>query len=152
MTLYETVVWVHILAAATWIGSMVFFAAVVVPVLRRPEVRAAAPDLLPRLGARFGRLGWLAVAVLLVTGAANLRFHEIGWARLGDRAFWATPFGRALGYKLVFVMGGLVASVVHEVATRRSGRSRAASWSGRFILLFALGALYGAVMLVRGLP
>lgn len=33
---YTLCVWVHTIAAAAWVGSMIFFAAEVVPILRKP--------------------------------------------------------------------------------------------------------------------
>jgi uncharacterized membrane protein len=56
--LYALSVWLHIVVSAAWVGSMIFFAAVAVPVLRRNDMRSAAPQLMRLLGARFRVLGW----------------------------------------------------------------------------------------------
>lgn len=159
MILYEAVVCLHLLAAATWIGSMVFFAAVVVPVLRRTENRADASRLLRRLGARFRVLGWVSIGVLVATGIANMRFHRITWSYVTSGDFFTTSFGRALAYKLSFVVAALGVTIVHEILTPADpdaalsrGSRRVAAWSGRLIMIFSLGALYFAVSLVRGLP
>jgi uncharacterized membrane protein len=158
MNLYGAVVWLHVLAAAVWIGSMAFFALVVVPVLRRAEHRAEAPRVLRALGVRFRALGWISLAVLVATGVANLHFHRVtlGYFLSGD--FWSTSFGRAFGYKLACVVAALGVASVHEIlapadpaAPVSPGRRRSATWSGRLILLFSLGALYFAIALVRGL-
>jgi putative copper export protein len=143
--MYALSVWLHVVAATAWVGSMIFFAAVVVPVVRRAE---GAPQLVLALGRRFRVLGWLSLGVLLATGATNLAFRGIGWALLADRAFWSTAFGRALAYKLALVTFVLAATAAHD---RWSGGSRrAASWLGRLVLLASLAILYFATALVRG--
>jgi putative copper resistance protein D len=159
MILYEAVVWLHVLAASVWIGSMAFFALVVVPVVRRAENRAAAPRLLRAIGARFRALGWIALGVLVATGAANLRFHRITVAYFFSADFWSTSFGHTLAYKLSFVIAAIGVSAIHEILTPADPEApvsprqrRLASWSGRLILVLSLGALYFAIALVRGLP
>jgi uncharacterized membrane protein len=159
MILYEAVVCLHVLAAAVWIGSMAFFALVVVPVVRRAENRDAAPRLLRAIGRRFRSLGWISLCVLVATGVANLHFHGVTLTGALAGELRSTSFGRALAYKLCFVVAAVGVSVIHEVLTpadleapvsARSGRL--ASWSGRLILILSLGALYFAIALVRGLP
>ena len=150
MFAYVFCVALHMTAAAAWVGGMLFFAVVAVPVLRRPEVAAARPALLSALGPRFRRYGWIAVALLLVTGVLNLRFRGIDWATLADRRFWGTGFGHTLAWKLGFIALALLGSVVHEVAARHGHAGRVASWSGRVILLASLLVVFLAVSLVRG--
>lgn len=165
MTLYVLTVWLHILAAATWIGSMVFFAAVVVPLLRRPELRASAPSLIRLLGPRFRLLGWIALTTLIVTGAANLYLRGLTWAVLSSSGFWSQGFGRMLAWKLMFVVLVLALTVGHEVVVRESAFDargnnvdpakaervrRAASLIGRFTLLASLAIAFFAVAMVRG--
>src|SRR4051812_48372318 len=117
MGAYGLSVWVHIIAAATWVGSMIFFATVAVPVLRREELRAAAPSLLRLLGARFRALGWIALGVLVMTGITNLYLRGIGWTLLCDPSFWATAFGRALAWKLALVAFVIAATGMHDLLT-----------------------------------
>jgi copper resistance protein D len=154
MTLYELVVTLHVLAAAAWIGGMLFFALVVIPAARRSQGADGARALLGAVGRRLRTFGWILIGVLVTTGAANLRFRGIGWGTLRERVFWRTDFGRALGYKLAFVAAALVVSVAHDLLSRaRPGNSRRlASSSGLLILLLSLPIVYFAVALVRGLP
>lgn len=164
-TLYALSIWLHLVAAAAWVGSMIFFSAVGVPVLRREELRAVAPRLLRLLGARYRVLGWIALGALVVTGGVNLYFRGVRWGTLCEPAFWSTPFGRPLAWKLGFVALVLLATVAHEVLTgaravdslERDPRSpeaararRAASWIGRLVLLLSLAILFFAAALVRG--
>lgn len=163
MTAYALTVWIHIAAAAVWIGSMVFFAAVVVPVLRHHR---GDPGLLAQIGARFRVLGLSSLAVLVATGVANLYLRGITALALHERAFWSTDFGRLLAWKLGLVAIVLLSTAAHDlVLTRRATRAleadpcspyavrrrRLASWLGRFVLLASLAILYLALALVRGL-
>jgi len=162
--LYVPSVWLHVVAATVWVGSMVFFAAVVVPVARRADVRAAAPLLFRVMGARFRVLGRISLGVLIVTGVSNLYLRGIGTDVMGYAEFWATPFGRTLSYKLVFVTATLAATTLHEWTASRTTLAhgpgsdeaersrRLASWVGRGIMVASLCILFFAVTLVRGLP
>ena len=152
MTLYELVVCLHILAAAAWVGGMLFFALAVVPAVRRSQGADGARLLLSSIGRRLRTLGWMLIAILMITGAANLRFHGIGWGTLREPAFWRTDFGRALGYKLALVVAVVVLSIAHDLLARSGSRRQLSSWSGRIILLLSIGIVFFAVALVRGLP
>ena len=167
MSLYLFSVWLHVAAATAWIGSMLFFAFVVVPAMRVPEAAAGAHALLVALGRRYRVFGWSSLAVLFVTGVANLFLRGIGWSLLASRAFWSSDFGRALGIKLAVVALVIAATTAHDVwtgtdaakaarANRGSpaarGYRRRASLLGRSTLVLSLIALFFAVTLVRGAP
>jgi uncharacterized membrane protein len=166
MTGYLSSVWLHVLAAAAWIGSMVFFSAVVVPLLRRPELRENAPVLLRLLGARYRVFGWIALATLIATGVLNLYFHGFTWEVLSEASFWSQGFGRLLAWKLGLVVLVLVMTLLHEavvgapaldVLQREPGSARAqrirrsASLLGRFVGIVSLVILWLAISMVRGL-
>lgn len=144
MTFYVLSVWLHVLAATIWIGSMVFFAIVIVPVLRREN---ASPLILP-MGKRFGVLGRITLTTLILTGALNLHLRGITWANLGSHDFWSQDFGRMLAWKLLFVVLVVAATAFHDVRSARS--PRVASAIGRFMLLASLVILFFAVAMVRG--
>ncbi len=145
---------------------MIFFATVVVPVLRRDDMKAVAPRLLRVLGPRFRALGWASLGVLVLTGISNLYLRGIGVRVLCDALFWASPFGHALAWKLGFVGITITVTATHDIVTRkreldvmeRSPSSaeaqrarRVASWVGRGIMVSSLFILYFAVALVRGI-
>ncbi|MCC6771633.1 MAG: DUF4149 domain-containing protein [Gemmatimonadaceae bacterium] len=152
----------HILAAIIWLGGILFFALVGAPVLRRVEPAALRSELFERLGMRFRVVGWGAVLTLLVTGTWLLQLR--GWlapAVISQGAFWRSPIGVALAWKLGLVTAMLVLTLVHDLAFSPA-RARAlaerpdgAKVRRRLMLLARVGAMAGlgavvaAVRLVR---
>jgi putative copper export protein len=161
-TLYLISVWLHVLAAAAWTGSLVFVAAVLVPVLRRGDADTRA-RVFRASGPSMRRLGWGSFAVLLVTGIGNLAGRGYDLADATGRLWWG-PFGHALAWKLALFAVVLLLSLVHDLrlgpraaavapgSPEAERLRRAASWIGRVNLLLTLAILFFAVMLVRGWP
>ncbi|HEU5034959.1 MAG TPA: hypothetical protein VFT62_09420 [Mycobacteriales bacterium] len=125
----ETVrLFLHVLAAAVWVGGQIVLGALV-PVLRR-----AGADV-PRSAARqFGRIGWTAFAVLVLTGFWNLAEYD-ETSRSG--------FPATIAVKLVFVVLSGIAAFVHQQATSRA----ALAAGGAAALVFSLGALFFGIVL-----
>lgn len=162
--LYVFSVWLHILAASVWLGGMVFFAAVIVPVMRNDALREKVGALVHELGVRFRTVGWTCLVLLLVTGLYNLHYRGL-LDDLLTTSFWGTSFGQILAIKLVLFGVVLTISGVHDFfigprATEllqkdpndpRAQRMRkAASRFGRANLLLGLAVVALAVTLVRG--
>ena len=126
--------WLHLMAAITWIGGMLFIALVLVPVARRLSDPALRGRLLQDTGRRFRTIGWVALGLLLASGLATLwvRPHLLG----APRFHW----------KLALVALALVLSAVHDfVLGPRAGRPGAdpslrvrASWVARLNVLVVL--------------
>ena len=159
-------VWLHVMTAVAWIGGAIFLAAVIVPCLRRPELRAHAAMLIQVTGRRFSYIGWVCLLALVVTGITNLIFKGVGPA-LHSREFWIGPFGGLLAQKIGLVLVILMLSAVHDFfigpraleawrAHPQSARTqrlrKAASWMGRVNLLLSLIVVALGVMLWRGAP
>lgn len=144
--LYLASVWLHILAAMTWVGGMVAFVVLVMPYFRS-ESETARADFLLWFGPRFERVSWMCLAVLAATGTFNLWVRGV---QPGDffRPEWrATSFGLLLQWKL-----GLVALVTVLSATHaRTGTRAQARWLGRALLILALAIVALAVSLVRAI-
>ena len=163
---YLVSVWLHILAAATWFGGMLFVALVVVPSLRKGD-RAFAIKLLGDSGRRFRTVGWTCFAILFVTGCFNLFARGVSLYDFFDREWVTSPFGRAVVIKVSLFAVVLVLSLVHdysigpravaelerdpESAVAAKLRHRA-SIIGRLNALLAVTILALAVILVRGWP
>lgn len=125
--------WVHVLAAITWIGGMLFVALVLVPVTRR-EDPALRVRLFHAVGVRFRTVGWIAVGLLVATGLGNLWLNPY---------LWASP---RLHWKLGLVALALILAILHDfVLGPRAGAPGAdpsvrirASWLARINVLVVL--------------
>jgi uncharacterized membrane protein len=163
MSAYYVSVTLHVLAALFWLGGMFFLAAVGAPVLRRIEPPALRAELFRSLGLAFRRFGWVAIGVLVITGAATLHLRGLLSGEVwGDRSFWSAPYGRALLVKLVTVALMIVLSAVHDfglgpAAARAQSGSPAAfalrrwsAWIARVNALLGLILVVAAVRVARG--
>lgn len=141
--LYLASVWLHILAAMTWMGGMVLFVAGVMPYFRhRPEAEKAA--FLESFAPRWRAVSQTAFGVLVVTGAFNLWARGVNVSDLFRASWWTTPFAHALGGKLALVLIAAVLTVSHERMTAARAR-----WAGRLLLLVGLAIVAMAVMMIR---
>ncbi len=166
--IYQLSVYLHLLSAIVWVGGMLFLALVVVPATRglAPPERGA---LFAALGQRFRTIGWVAIAVLLVTGVINTASHGVTWESVVTGQLLRTPFGHVLVTKLALVAAMLALSVVHDFvlgpASTRLARDpqrarspeaealrRRAAGIARVNALLALAVIALAIVLVRGLP
>jgi uncharacterized membrane protein len=161
--MYIANVTIHLYAAFVWLGGMFFFALVGVPVLRKIEPPDLRARLFSGLGRRARNVGWIALAVLVVTGIINMHFRSVlSLELLMDPAFRATRYGTALGWKLAAVAAMLVVSAFHDflfgpAASRLvpgSGEAnrarRIASWLGRINALLGVILVIAATRLARG--
>jgi uncharacterized membrane protein len=154
-SLYLLNVTVHVLAALFWLGGMFFLAAVGAPVLRKVEPLELRTELFKRLGEQFRLVGWWAIAVLLVTGTANLHFRGIlSLPTLASSGFWASPYGRALAWKLGAVAAMLIVQTAHDfffgpaAARLAPGSPEMLRARRRAALLARLSAVLGVVVVV----
>lgn len=163
-TLYLVSVWLHILAAMTWVGGMIFLVVVIVPMLRKPEMRERAGELFGVLGARFRVVGWIALGTLVLTGVFNTLQRGYRLEQLFSGAVFVGSWGHILELKLAFVWLVLVLGAIHDFwlgprATRllregapapeRERARRLASVLGRTTFAFSLAIVGLAVALVR---
>lgn len=122
------------LAAITWIGGMLFISLVLVPVTRRLDNPALRARLVQQIGLRFRAVGWIALAVLVLTGLVNLWLHPFLLA--SPRFHW----------KAGLIVLALILSAFHDfILGPRAGAPGAepsarvrASWVARLNVLVAL--------------
>jgi len=114
--MYLTFVTIHVLAALFWLGGMFFLALVGAPLLRSVEPPEQRQRLFREMGLRFRSAGWIAIAILVLTGIANL--HYRGWLQWDDvwasSAFWHTGVGHSLACKLIAVAAMIIVSAIHD--------------------------------------
>lgn len=160
---YLLSVWVHVVSACAWVGGLLFFSLVLVPVIRKDPARMGA--VVRDIGLRFRVVGWGSLGLLGVTGLTNV-LARFSLADLGSAAFWSSSFGLTLAVKLALVAGIVVVTVVHDRIGPRASAARLsapgsaeaeslrvlASVLGRLVALLALLVVLAAVLLVRGTP
>jgi putative copper resistance protein D len=165
--MYQVIAFLHLTAAAVWVGGLLVLALVVVPVARA----LPAPQrvrLVEAVGRRFLPVAWTALAVLVVTGIVALIYRGVTWEALLTGRLWTSAFGRILAVKVVLVAATLVLGAFHDfrlgpassrLAAREGADSpaaarlrRQASWLARANAVLALVIVALAVMLVRGVP
>lgn len=120
----------HVLAATVWVGGQITLGALV------PVLRNAGADV-PRTAARaFGRIAWVAFAVLVATGIWNV-------AAADDTD--AGGYQVTLGLKLAVVALSGVAAYAHQRAKSRVVLAA----GGALAALFSILAVFLGVILVE---
>ena len=166
--MYQFVVAVHLLAAITWVGGMVFLALVLVPVTRRlQQPPGFSAQVLSAAAKRFRIVAWICLALLVASGIWLLTQRGFGL----DKMFESDGrTSQVLRVKLLLVCAVLALSALHDfvlgpavarklVELRSSGarderlarERRTVSWIARLNLLLALAAIGAGVALARGI-
>ena len=152
-------VWLHVLAAVSWIGGTIFLSVVLMPVLKREPFASQRSLLFRTVARRFRVVVWGAIAILLLTGFPLL--HQRGIPIMNPSG-WPMILSVKLG--LVAIL--LLLTLAHDlIIGPRAGRilqipteSRTSSdhalvawspWIARCSLLLTLAVLLAAVVLVR---
>lgn len=158
--LQQASIWLHVLAAATWFGAMVFFAAVLVPALRGRE-ESERRSLIDATGRRLRAIVWPLFALLIGTGTAQLWFRGYRWADVSG-PMWEGSAGQTLAVKLSLFALALAIAATHDFVVGPSAvaapasaagderRRRMASLAGRISLLLAAAIIAAAVSYARG--
>lgn len=126
------VVFVHVLAAAVWVGGQIVLASAV------GAVRGPFPGATVLLARSFGRVAWPAFVVAVLTGMWSLVRVDV----TDTSSAWQVT----LLLKLVLAVASGAAAAVHA-----GGTSRAAKAVGGAVgLVAALGAMFTGVLLSAG--
>lgn len=131
----------HVLAAVTWIGGMLFVALVLVPVLRRLDDPPLRARLVHAVGVRFRAVGWIALGVLVATGLGNL---------------WQRPYLLAVPRfhaKLALVAVALLLAVVHDFAVgpRAGAPGAGPAWRARAAWIARVNLVVAVAVVVLGI-
>lgn len=160
MTLTDLILtWIHLIAATFWIGGMLFLSLVAVPLLKKDSDPSSAQRGFINQARRFRTLVWMALTLLVITGAILLPNHV---DLSGSLAAWPS----VVLLKLLLVLLLVVASLAHDKflapKVRTLKRKPAAELTsleqillrcspliGRLTLLLGLAILFVAVLLAR---
>lgn len=119
----------HVLAAAVWVGGQLTLAGLL------PALRRLGPDATRAIARQFDRIAWPAFAVLIVTGMWNLAEIDVGST--------STSYQVTLVVKLLLVAVSGVGAAAH----RASKRTLVLALGGAGAAVGALGALFLGVQL-----
>ncbi|MEW6246915.1 MAG: CopD family protein [Nitrospirota bacterium] len=153
------VVWLHLLAAVSWIGGMVFLSVVLVPTLKVGWSAAQRAILFRTVALKFRFVVWVSVGVLVATGPALLALRGLS---LLEPSRWSSVLTAKLFLVLTllaltgahdFVVGPRVGRIQQQPEADRTEMDRLlvawSPWIARLSLVLALGILFLAVALVR---
>lgn len=104
--------WLHLLAAALWVGGMMYIATTYLPILRRNSVPERAYSLVTMLP-YYSPWALAGVIMMAVTGPFSATVHLTSWEQL-----LTTAYGRALVVKILLVGGLLLTSAIHVLLLR----------------------------------
>ncbi len=89
--------WLHLMAAALWVGGMLYITTTYLPVLTHKPVAERAHSLVTLIP-YFSPLALAGVAIMAVTGPFSATIHLSSWVQL-----FTTAYGRALTVKILLV-------------------------------------------------
>lgn len=131
-TLDSVRIFLHVLAAAVWVGGQITMAGIV------PAVRRAAPAATRPSAQAFGRVAWPAYAVLIATGFWNLAVIDV--------ANTSTAYQVTVLIKITLAILSGAAAAIHSF-----GRSTIVLAVGGAVgLLGGAGAMFLGVVLRTG--
>ena len=157
--MYSTLVVLHLLAAVTWVGGMVFLSLVLAPLVRG---RKAAPDfmaLFRSAALRFRPVVWIAMAILLITGPMLLSHRglsviaPVSWPGIVTMKLTLVALLLFLTLLHDLVFGPQVSRVSAIAESQRTTGEqvifKSARWLPRLSLLIALAVMIAAAILAR---
>ena len=110
--LRAVILWLHLLAAMTWIGGLVFQLLVVFPTLARAPLTDERVRFALSLEARFRVLVWPVVGLVLFTGLVNLM--HVWYATIVTAGSIAPTFIPILSLKVALVVGMIALQAVQQ--------------------------------------
>ncbi len=150
--------WLHLMAAAVWVGGMIFTGYVLMPVARKELPPPVRHPFFKAVGRRFAVLGNGALLILVATGTYKL---SLIW---GSDGFWSSLAGRVIIVKLGFVAAMLALTTLHNFvwgprAVRLAARpdqpeyramtARLAFWSRVNVVLVVVIVFLGAFLRIN---
>ena len=130
MTLDGVLRFIHLVAAAVWVGGLLTLGALV-PAVRR---NGGSIEVLRGMARQFGRLSWAAMGVSVITGVWQVERLDIDWST------------GSLSRKLALVGAAIGLAALHQFTTKRTSPALRGAIQG-VILLLSLGIVAAAVAL-----
>jgi uncharacterized membrane protein len=126
LALRAIILWLHLLAAVTWMGGLLFQVLVVFPTLGRGELTAERLRFSLGLEVRFRSIMWPAISVVLFTGLVNLMHVWHATSVAGGTL--APAFARVLSAKLLLVLGMIALQAAQQLIVQPRRMAALAAW------------------------
>ncbi|TNE89773.1 MAG: hypothetical protein EP330_10210 [Deltaproteobacteria bacterium] len=120
--------WIHLVAAATWLGGLLTLAALI-PALRKAGAERA---LLQAAARQFARVSWVAMGIAVLTGLTQVAWMGLPWSYT------------RLQVKVGLVLTAIAIALGHQLTARNSSPALRGALQG-VILLVSLGIFAAAV-------
>ena len=152
---WSFVVWLHVVAAITWVGGMVFVAVVLVPGLRGipPAQRS---EVIRSVGLAARGLAWISLLILIFTGGLNTLHLQPSRDSLAGSIILAkiSVVGLVIGINILhdFILAPRLSEIRRAVGVEHPTfrrLQRIVRWLARTSLVLALSVVFLAVLLVR---
>jgi putative copper export protein len=156
---YFILVWLHLLAAAFYVGGMLFLSLVAVPLLKTDPDHVGTQRRFLSMARRFRSFAWGAIFVLLLTGALLLRGYVSFGEPLSDWPITvltklllvAVLLGTSITHE--FFLGPKVTTIKQKPPSSWSSAEQTlvkiSPWLSRLVLVFGLAIFLLAVVLAR---
>lgn len=126
------VLWIHLIAAAVWLGGIVVLAAVM-PTIRR---HGGSDELVRAVARSFGRVSWIAMGLAVASGLVLLWDIRVG--------FRSSTFVTGIALKLIAVGLAIGLALWHQSSARNLSAS--ARRAIQVLILAASLAIYAAAV------
>ena len=105
------VLWIHVIAAVTWVGGNLILAMVIVPHFRQSLPPVQRIKLLTQIGKRFEPVVWGCIGVLFFTGIVNIFFS----VDITSPSPISDAFMRTLLIKILLFFVLIILTVLHSM-------------------------------------
>jgi len=116
--------YIHLIAAATWLGSMIFFVTILVPYFKKKYSREEYVDLLNEVGKLWRVLGWICLITIAITGAI-LSDIISGWQAFASADGHSEKPASTIAWKM---LGGAVIFIFAAIHDFKLGPKAIVAW------------------------
>lgn len=162
MFLYFLLLILHVLSAMIWVGGMIFYVIVFIPVIRNPELKDQKLRLLQLTAIQFRNISYYIFFVLILSGTGILYLK--GFFQNGiNLELWISNIGYMFITKIILFTILFLSSLYHDFVTgpktftylttdpvRFERYRKTSSFFGRFNLLVSLTIAIFGIFVSRG--
>lgn len=162
MFLYFLLLILHVLSAMIWVGGMIFYVIVFIPVIRNPELKDQKLRLLQLTAIQFRNISYYIFSVLILSGTGILYLK--GFFQNGiNLELWISNIGYMFITKIILFTILFLSSLYHDFVTgpktftylttdpvRFERYRKTSSFFGRFNLLVSLTIAIFGIFVSRG--